>query len=171
MACPAISVDGRTVALEAVPDRRLLSDFLRHDLGLRGTHVGCEHGVCGACTIRLDGVAVRSCLLLARQADGAEIATVEGLAADNEARTLHPLQDAFRRHFALQCGFCTGGILMAAAERLDETTAGQAAPPDEDEIRRLLSGHLCRCTGYEPIVSAIAEVAGSGPTVREDPGS
>jgi 2-furoyl-CoA dehydrogenase 2Fe-2S iron sulfur subunit len=134
--------------------------------------------VCGACTIRLDGVAVRSCLLLARQADGADIATVEGLASDDEARTLHPLQDAFRRHFALQCGFCTAGILMAAAERLDETTAGQAAPPDEDEIRRLLSGHLCRCTGYEPIVTAISEVWGlylptptASATLCEDPGS
>jgi len=150
-------VNGRIVSLTGIADRRLLSDFLRHDLGLRGTHVGCEHGVCGACTVRLDGVAVRSCLLLARQAEGADIATVEGLAADDEARTLHPLQEAFRRHFALQCGFCTAGILMAAAERLDETTAGHAAPPDEDEIRRLLSGHLCRCTGYEPIVTAIAD--------------
>jgi CO/xanthine dehydrogenase FAD-binding subunit/aerobic-type carbon monoxide dehydrogenase small subunit (CoxS/CutS family) len=161
----ACTVNGRQVSLDGVPVRRLLSDFLRHDLGLRGTHVGCEHGVCGACTIRLDGVAVRSCLLLARQADGADIATVEGLAADDQARTLHPLQEAFRRHFALQCGFCTAGILMAAAERLDETTAGHAAPPDEDEIRRLLSGHLCRCTGYEPIVAAIGDV------MREDPGS
>jgi 2-furoyl-CoA dehydrogenase 2Fe-2S iron sulfur subunit len=162
--------------LDGIPPRRLLSDFLRHDLGLRGTHVGCEHGVCGACTIRLDGVAVRSCLLLARQAEGADVATVEGLAGDDEARTLHPLQDAFRRHFALQCGFCTAGILMAAAERLDETTAGRAGPPDEDEIRRLLSGHLCRCTGYEPIVTAIGEVWGlylPPPTatgaMREDP--
>ncbi|MGH9012264.1 MAG: FAD binding domain-containing protein [Acidimicrobiia bacterium] len=172
------TVNGRPVSLDGVPDRRLLSDFLRHDLGLRGTHVGCEHGVCGACTVRLDGVAVRSCLLLARQAGGAAIATVEGLASNDEARTLHPLQDAFRRHFALQCGFCTAGILMAAAERLDESTAGRAGAPDEDEIRRLLSGHLCRCTGYEPIVTAIAEVWGlhlPPPTatgaVREDPGS
>lgn len=158
-------VNGRIASLAGVPDRRLLSDFLRHDLGLRGTHVGCEHGVCGACTVRLDGVAVRSCLLLARQADGADIATVEGLAADDEARTFHPLQDAFRRHFALQCGFCTAGILMAAAERIDETNNGHLGPPGEDEIRRLLSGHLCRCTGYEPIVKAIAD------GLREDPGS
>ncbi|MDQ1517873.1 MAG: aerobic carbon-monoxide dehydrogenase medium subunit [Actinomycetota bacterium] len=155
------TVNGRVASLDGVPDRRLLSDFLRHDLGLRGTHVGCEHGVCGACTVRLDGAAVRSCLLLARQADGAEIETVEGLAADDEARTLHPLQEAFRRHFALQCGFCTAGILMAAAERLD--TAGE--PPDEEEIRQLLSGHLCRCTGYEPIIAAIAEVAAGPPPV------
>jgi 2-furoyl-CoA dehydrogenase 2Fe-2S iron sulfur subunit len=133
--------------------------------------VGCEHGVCGACTIRLDGVAVRSCLLLARQADGSEISTVEGLAATDEPCTLHPLQDAFRRHFALQCGFCTAGILMSASERLDETATGHAGPPDEGEIRRLLSGHLCRCTGYEPIVTAILEVAGDGAGLREDPGS
>ena len=159
------TVNGRVASLDGIPDRRLLSDFLRHDLGLRGTHVGCEHGVCGACTVRLDGVAVRSCLLFARQADGAEIATVESLANDDEVRTFHPLQDAFRRHFALQCGFCTPGILMAAAERFDETASGRAGPPDEDEIRRLLSGHLCRCTGYEPIVSAIGDV------LREDPGS
>jgi CO/xanthine dehydrogenase FAD-binding subunit/aerobic-type carbon monoxide dehydrogenase small subunit (CoxS/CutS family) len=170
------TVNGRAVSLDGVPDRRLLSDFLRHDLGLRGTHVGCEHGVCGACTVRVDGVAVRSCLLLARQAEGAEIATVEGLAAGDEARTLHPLQDAFRRHFALQCGFCTAGILMAAAERLDQSASGAMRPPDEGEIRRLLSGHLCRCTGYEPIISAIAEtwelhLPPPAPAVREDPGS
>jgi CO/xanthine dehydrogenase FAD-binding subunit/aerobic-type carbon monoxide dehydrogenase small subunit (CoxS/CutS family) len=166
----ACTVNGRAVLLDGIPDRRLLSDFLRHDLGLRGTHVGCEHGVCGACTVRVDGVAVRSCLLLARQAEGADIATVEGLAADDEARTLHPLQDAFRRHFALQCGFCTAGILMAAAERLDQSAAGTLGPPDGDEIRRLLSGHLCRCTGYEPIVAAIAEAIGTA-GMREDPGS
>jgi len=179
------TVNGRTVSLDGVPDRRLLSDFLRHDLGLRGTHVGCEHGVCGACTVQVDGVAVRSCLLLARQAEGTGIATVEGLAAGDAVisgdtpgapgSTLHPLQDSFRRHFALQCGFCTAGILMAAAERLDQTAAGALSPPDEDEIRRLLSGHLCRCTGYEPIVRAIVETFGSGEAgeapKREDPGS
>ncbi|HZQ78489.1 MAG TPA: FAD binding domain-containing protein [Acidimicrobiia bacterium] len=161
------TVNGRRVSLAGVPDRRLLSDFLRHDVGLRGTHVGCEHGVCGACTVRLDGVAVRSCLLLARQAAGSAVTTVEGLAAPDEARTLHPLQAAFGRHFALQCGFCTAGILLAAAERLDQVATGTARPPDEAEIRRLLSGHLCRCTGYEPIVAAIAEAAAA---VREDPG-
>ena len=154
----ACTVNGRTVSLERVPDRRLLSDFLRHDLGLRGTHVGCEHGVCGACTIRLDGAAVRSCLLLARQADGAEITTVEGLAATDGDRTLHPLQAAFKRHFALQCGFCTAGILLAAAELLETS----ARPLHEDDIRTLLSGHLCRCTGYAPIVAAIADAAGPG---------
>src|ERR671925_787163 len=133
-----VTVNGRRYQ-ERVEPRLLLSDFLRHSLGLTGTHVGCEHGVCGACTVRVDGVAVRSCLMLAVQADGADIATVEGLAADDGARTLHPLQDAFRRHFALQCGFCTAGILMAAAERLDQSAAGIMSPPDEDEIRRLLS--------------------------------
>jgi len=153
------TVNGRRVTAD-VEERRLLSDFLRHGIGLRGTHVGCEHGVCGACTIRLDGAAVRSCLLLAVQADSAEITTVEGLATDER---LHPLQEAFRRHFALQCGFCTAGILMAAAELCDEVAAGTPVP-DEAGIRELLSGHLCRCTGYEPIVAAIAEVVGGEET-------
>jgi 2-furoyl-CoA dehydrogenase 2Fe-2S iron sulfur subunit len=147
-----VTVDGRTYR-EDVEPRLLLSDFLRHTLGLTGTHVGCEHGVCGACTIRLDGAAARSCLLLAVQADGAAIETVEGLAADGE---LHPLQDAFRRHHALQCGFCTSGILMSAADLLE-----REGTPTRAEIVDMLSGHLCRCTGYEPIVDAIAEVAGS----------
>jgi 2-furoyl-CoA dehydrogenase 2Fe-2S iron sulfur subunit len=152
------TINGRAITAE-VETRRLLSDFLRHDARLRGTHVGCEHGVCGACTVRLNGSAVRSCLMLAVQADGADIATVEGLAVDDER--LHPLQEAFRRHFALQCGFCTAGILMAAAELCDEVAAGAPVPTDT-QIRELLSGHLCRCTGYEPIVAAIAEV------LRED---
>ena len=166
-----LSINGRSHAVHVDP-RRTLVDAIRDDCGQTGTHIGCEHGVCGACTVRLDGVAVRSCLLLARQADGADIATVEGLAASDEARTLHPLQEAFRRHFALQCGFCTAGILMAAAERLDEATGpGGAGPPDEAEIRRLLSGHLCRCTGYEPIVTAIVDAAGTSRAMREDPGS
>jgi CO/xanthine dehydrogenase FAD-binding subunit/aerobic-type carbon monoxide dehydrogenase small subunit (CoxS/CutS family) len=159
----ACTVNGRPVTAE-VDDRRLLCDFLRHDIGLRGTHVGCEHGVCGACTIRLDGAAVRSCLMLAVQADGAEIATVEGLAADER---LHPLQEAFRRHFALQCGFCTAGILMAAAAMCDDVAAG-APVPDEAGIRALLSGHLCRCTGYEPIVAAIADVVGGRMSLGTD---
>jgi 2-furoyl-CoA dehydrogenase 2Fe-2S iron sulfur subunit len=147
-----VTVNGRTYR-EDVQPRLLLSDFLRHTLGLTGTHVGCEHGVCGACTIRLDGVAVRSCLLLAVQADGCAIETVEGLAANGE---LHPLQEAFREHHALQCGFCTSGILMAAADLLE-----QDGSPTRDEIVDMLSGHLCRCTGYEPIVDAIAQVAGT----------
>ena len=145
-----LTVNGRRY-VETVEPRLLLSDFLRHGLGLTGTHVGCEHGVCGACTVRLDGVAVRSCLLLAAQADGAEILTVEGLAQDGE---LTALQEAFRRHHALQCGFCTPGILMAADDLLS-----RGAPPSRDEIVDLLSGQLCRCTGYTPIVDAIAEVA------------
>ena len=147
-----VMVNGRTYREEVAP-RLLLSDFLRHTLGLTGTHVGCEHGVCGACTIRLDGAAVRSCLLLAVQADGSAIETVEGLAADGE---LHPLQEAFREHHALQCGFCTSGILMSAAELLERN-----GRPTRAEIVDMLSGHLCRCTGYEPIVDAIAQVAGS----------
>jgi len=145
-----LTVNGRRY-VETVEPRLLLSDFLRHGLGLTGTHVGCEHGVCGACTVRLDGVAVRSCLLLAAQADGAEVLTVEGLAQDGE---LTALQEAFRRHHALQCGFCTPGILMAADDLLS-----RGAPPSRDEIVDLLSGQLCRCTGYTPIVDAIAEVA------------
>jgi 2-furoyl-CoA dehydrogenase 2Fe-2S iron sulfur subunit len=147
-----LTVNGRRYREEVEP-RLLLSDFLRHTLGLTGTHVGCEHGVCGACTIRLDGVAVRSCLLLAAQADGSAIETIEGLAADGE---LHPLQEAFREHHALQCGFCTAGILMAATDLLE-----REGTPTREEMVDMLSGHLCRCTGYEPIVHAIAQVAGS----------
>ncbi|HJU48134.1 MAG TPA: (2Fe-2S)-binding protein [Gaiellaceae bacterium] len=144
-----LTVNGRRVA-EAVEDRLLLSDFLRHGLGLTGTHVGCEHGVCGACTVLLDGVAVRSCLLLAAQADGTEIRTVESLAGGPE---LTPLQAAFKRHHALQCGFCTPGILLAATDLLAR------GRPSREEIVDLLSGHLCRCTGYGPIVDAIEEIA------------
>ena len=145
----AVTVNGRG-RRESIEPRLLLSDFLRHTLGLKGTHVGCEHGVCGACTVRLDGLAVRSCLLLAAQADGAEIQTVEGLAANRE---LTPLQSAFREVHALQCGFCTPGILMAAADLLDR------GAPTREEITDMLSGHLCRCTGYEPIVEAIERAA------------
>jgi aerobic-type carbon monoxide dehydrogenase small subunit (CoxS/CutS family) len=144
------TVNGRRFRAEVEP-RLLASDFLRHTLGLTGTHVGCEHGVCGACTVRLDGLAVRSCLLLAVQLDGAEVQTVEGLAPDG---VLTPLQEAFRETHALQCGFCTPGILMAAAELLERNGA-----PTRAEITELLSGHLCRCTGYEPIVAAIARAA------------
>jgi aerobic-type carbon monoxide dehydrogenase small subunit (CoxS/CutS family) len=145
-----LTVNGRS-HFETVEPRLLLSDFLRARLGLTGTHVGCEHGVCGACTVRLDGVAVRSCLLLAVQADGAEVVTVEGLARDGE---LTPLQQAFHEHHALQCGFCTPGILIAAEDLLS-----RAAPPSRDEVVDMLSGHLCRCTGYTAIVDAIVEVA------------
>jgi 2-furoyl-CoA dehydrogenase 2Fe-2S iron sulfur subunit len=139
----ALTVNGRAVR-EQVEPRLLLSDFLRHTLGLTGTHVGCEHGVCGACTVQLDGRAVRSCLTLAVQADGSEIRTVEGL-------EWGPLQEAFRRNHALQCGFCTPGILMAADELL------AAGAPTRAEVVDLLGGHLCRCTGYAPIVAAILE--------------
>lgn len=144
-----LTVNGRRV-VERVEDRLLLSDFLRHTLGLTGTHVGCEHGVCGACTVLLDGVSVRACLVLAAQADGAEVRTVESLAA---GPGLSPLQEAFRRHHALQCGFCTPGVLIAATDLLSRGS------PTREEIVDLLSGHLCRCTGYAPIVDAIEEVA------------
>jgi 2-furoyl-CoA dehydrogenase 2Fe-2S iron sulfur subunit len=141
-----VTVNGRLHRRDTEP-RVLLSDFLRHELGLTGTHVGCEHGVCGACTVELDGVAVRSCLTLAVQADGCEIRTVEGL-------EWGPLHDAFRRHHALQCGFCTAGILVAATDllRRDGVT--------REDVVDLLGGHLCRCTGYGPIVDAILEAAG-----------
>jgi len=148
----SVWVNGRRYHEEVEP-RLLLSDFIRHRLGLTGTHVGCEHGVCGACTVRLDGMAVRSCLLLAVQADGNEILTVEGLAGVGE---LTPLQEAFRRHHALQCGFCTPGILIAAEDLL-----ARVERPTRAEIVDMLSGQLCRCTGYTAIVDAIVEVAGS----------
>jgi carbon-monoxide dehydrogenase small subunit/2-furoyl-CoA dehydrogenase 2Fe-2S iron sulfur subunit len=147
-----VTVNGRRYRKLAEP-RLLLSDFLRHSLGLTGTHVGCEHGVCGACTVRLNGVAVRSCLLFAVQADGAELQTIEGLAVDGELSTL---QTAFRDCHALQCGFCTPGILMAAADLLDR------GRPSREEIVDMLSGHLCRCTGYESIANAIERAAQAG---------
>lgn len=128
--------------------RKTLADFLREDLGLRGTHLGCEHGVCGACTIMFDDVSVRSCILYAAQADGANILTVEGLAPRGEP--LHPIQEAFRDHHGLQCGFCTPGFLMPALELLVEKRN-----PSEEEIREAISGNLCRCTGYQGIVEAI----------------
>jgi 2-furoyl-CoA dehydrogenase 2Fe-2S iron sulfur subunit len=143
-----LTVNGVRRRGEAEP-RLLLSDFLRHELGLTGTHVGCEHGVCGACTVLLDGVGVRSCLTLALQAEGAEVTTVEGL-------EWGPLQEAFRRHHALQCGFCTPGILIAATDLLR-----RGSQPSRSEIVDMLSGQLCRCTGYEPIVNAIEEAARS----------
>jgi carbon-monoxide dehydrogenase small subunit len=131
--------------------RKLLVDFLRDDLNLTGTHIGCEHGVCGACTILLNGEAVRSCLMLAVQTNGAEIRTVEGMA---DGERLHPLQSAFHEHHALQCGFCTPGILMSMAAFLRECPR-----PTEGEIRTALSGTLCRCTGYQNIVRAVAAAA------------
>jgi aerobic-type carbon monoxide dehydrogenase small subunit (CoxS/CutS family) len=141
------SVNGQRYTRE-VEARLLLSDFIRHELGLTGTHVGCEHGACGACTILVDGVPMRSCLMLAVQANGSEIATVEGLAPGPER--LHPLQEAFRAAHGLQCGFCTPGILMTMVAFLSEKPS-----PTEPEVREALSGNLCRCTGYQNIVDAI----------------
>ncbi len=146
-----LQVNGVEHTGEAEP-RKLLSDFIRDDLGLTGTHVGCEHGVCGACTVLVNGDPVRSCLMFAVQADGAEIDTVEGLAPD--ADTLHPLQEQFHERHGLQCGFCTPGILLTARALLRETP-----DPGETEIREWISGNLCRCTGYRNIVTAIREAA------------
>ena len=148
-----VRVNGRAVAREVEP-RLLLSDFLRHEAGCTGVHVGCEHGVCGCCTVHVDGVAARSCLMLAVQADGAEVATVEGLAAPGAP--LHPLQAAFKEAHALQCGFCTPGFLMSAAAFLDEV---RRPDPSDDEVREALSGNLCRCTGYQNIVQAVQAAA------------
>jgi carbon-monoxide dehydrogenase small subunit len=138
----------------AVEPRRSLLDFLRNDLGLVGTHVGCEHGVCGACTVMLDGLTVRSCLLFAAQADGCEVTTIEGLGTDE---ALHPLQVAFQQHHALQCGFCTPGMILAALELLRDN-----ADPSDEEIRVGLSGNLCMCTGYVNIVRAVRAAARNG---------
>ncbi|MBB4260562.1 MULTISPECIES: (2Fe-2S)-binding protein [unclassified Bradyrhizobium] len=142
----SINVNGRVYRREVEP-RLLLTDFLRIELGLTGTHVGCEHGVCGACTVLVNGDSVRSCLLLAAQLDGAEITTVEGLAT---SAGLHPVQKAFHDHHALQCGFCTPGMLMTAVDLLKKSPLAS-----DEEIREGLSGNLCRCTGYENIVRAV----------------
>ena len=147
-----IMINGRPYSGEVEP-RRTLADFLRQDLDLTGTHLGCEHGVCGACTVLLDGAAVRSCLVLAVQANGHEVQTVEGLAQPEG--TLHPIQAAFHKHHALQCGFCTAGFLMSIVELLKSRPDIE----DENEIRTALSGNLCRCTGYSGIVAAVREVA------------
>ena len=147
----SVTVNGARHEAE-VETRLTLADFLRHQLGLTGTHVGCEHGVCGACTILLDGRTARSCLLLAVQTDGREIVTVEGLAPGPE--TLHPLQQAFRDHHGLQCGFCTPGMLTTLVEFL-----GDNPDPTEDEVRLAISGNLCRCTGYQGIVAAALDAA------------
>ena len=143
-------INGETRSGQVEP-RKLLVDFLREDLGLTGTHVGCEHGICGACTILVNGEAARSCLMLAVQADGAELRTVEGLAGKDG---LHPLQNAFREHHGLQCGFCTPGMLMTAYDLLQVNPT-----PTEEEIRAGLSAVLCRCTGYHGIVRAIQAAA------------
>ncbi|MGC1445380.1 MAG: (2Fe-2S)-binding protein [Xanthobacteraceae bacterium] len=150
-----LTLNGRKLSAEAEP-RLLLSDFLRHALGSTGTHVGCEHGICGCCTVMIDGVAQRSCLTLAVQVEGREVQTVESLAAPDG--TLNPLQQAFRNNHALQCGFCTPGILMSFTDYL-----ARNPKPTTEEIREVLSGHICRCTGYAGIVAAVEEVAKSVP--------
>lgn len=145
-----LTLNGRKVTGDAEP-RLLLSDFIRHTLGATGTHVGCEHGVCGCCTVLIDGVASRSCLAFAVQMDGATIETVESL-ADDEGR-MNALQEAFRRHHALQCGFCTAGILMSFTDFLR-----RKPDPTREEVVDILGGHLCRCTGYTNIVDAVMDV-------------
>jgi 2-furoyl-CoA dehydrogenase 2Fe-2S iron sulfur subunit len=145
-----ITLNGRKVSGEAEP-RMLLSDFLRHELGATGTHVGCEHGVCGCCTVIIDGVAGRSCLAFAVQANGAVIETVESLAPDD--MTLNDLQDAFNRYHALQCGFCTAGILMSFTNYL-----ARNPKPSREEVTEVLGGHICRCTGYANIIDAVMDV-------------
>lgn len=149
----ALKVNGSQLAV-AVEPRRSLVDFLRHDLGLVGTHVGCEHGVCGACTVMLNGRTVRSCLLFAAQADGADVTTIEGIGTDE---ALHPLQQAFQKHHALQCGFCTPGMILAALELLRDNP-----DPTEEEIRVGLGGNLCMCTGYVNIVRAVRAAVSNG---------
>ncbi len=147
----SLAVNG-TAYDEEVPVRLTLADFLRHQLGLTGTHVGCEHGVCGACTVLVDGRSVRSCLMLAAQADGVEITTIEGIAPS--ATELHPLQAAFHDNHGLQCGFCTPGMLTTLLELLNDNPS-----PTEDEVRLAISGNLCRCTGYQGIVDAALDAA------------
>jgi 2-furoyl-CoA dehydrogenase 2Fe-2S iron sulfur subunit len=146
----AITLNGRPAAGYA-ESRTLLSDFIRHELGATGTHVGCEHGVCGACTVRVDGNAVRSCLTLAVQVAGCHVETVEGLAPPG---SLTILQEAFKRHHALQCGYCTAGILMSLTHYLEINPAAS-----EEQLREVIGGHLCRCTGYTQIVAAAVDAA------------
>lgn len=148
-----LEVNGRAVQSEVEP-RTHLGDFLRHQLGLTGTHMGCEHGVCGACTVLVDGEAVRSCLMFAVQADGKQVTTVEGLSVQVE---LHPIQAAFKARHGLQCGFCTPGFLTTLVAFLRDTP-----DPTEEEIRDAISGNICRCTGYQPIVDAALDVVRAG---------
>ena len=147
----AVTVNGRRYESE-VETRLLLADYLRHVLDLTGTHVGCEHGVCGACTVMVDGLSARSCLMFAVQANGKEITTIEGLAAADG--TLSPLQESFRTHHGLQCGFCTPGMLITLTEHLRDNP-----DPTEEELREVLTGNLCRCTGYQAIVAAGLDAA------------
>ena len=154
-----VTLNGRHAEGDAEP-RLLLSDFLRHQLGATGVHVGCEHGICGACTVRVDGELSRACLMFAVQVDGSTIETVEGL---SDGKSLSELQTAFRRHHALQCGYCTPGILMSFTDLLEREPA-----PDEARVREVLGGHLCRCTGYAPIVDAVLDVARRSAIARDD---
>jgi carbon-monoxide dehydrogenase small subunit len=154
-----LKVNGKAVEV-AVPARMTLADCLRHELRLTGTHLGCEHGVCGACTVIVNGDAVRSCLMLAVQAEGAEVVTVEGLSND---AALTPLQASFRKHGALQCGFCTPGMITTAHALLSEEPDA-----DADRVRDVLSGNLCRCTGYVPIVEAVLDARAAYRKARED---
>jgi len=156
----ALSVNGARHEIE-VEARLTLADCLRHQLELTGTHLGCEHGVCGACTVLVDGQAVRSCLMLAIQADGAAVTTIEGMA--DEDGQLHPLQQSFHEKHGLQCGFCTPGVLMTLMEFLQHNPA-----PTEAEVREALSGNLCRCTGYQGIVAAALDAAAR---LRQDAGA
>jgi carbon-monoxide dehydrogenase small subunit len=147
-----LTINGKRYADQEIEVRLTLADFLRHHLNLTGTHVGCEHGVCGACTILFDGRTARSCIMLAVQANGHEIATIENLAPSPDS--LHPLQEAFRDNHALQCGFCTPGVLATVIELLRDNP-----DPSEDEIRIALSGNICRCTGYQTIIAATLDAA------------
>jgi aerobic-type carbon monoxide dehydrogenase small subunit (CoxS/CutS family) len=153
-----LTINGKKKSAD-VPPRLLLSDFLRHKAGLPGTHVGCEHGVCGACTTLVDGKAARSCLMFAVQADGCEVTTVEALGT---ASNLHPLQQAFWEEHGLQCGFCTPGMLMVAHELLQKNPN-----PSEEDVREAISGNLCRCTGYQNIVTSILSAAAKLRAVKE----
>ena len=155
-----LTLNGRELSAETEP-RTLLSDFLRHSLGATGTHVGCEHGVCGCCTVQIDGTAVRSCLTLAMQAEGRDVKTVESLAGPGGK--LNTLQQAFQDHHALQCGFCTPGILMSFTDFL-----ARNPKPTEEELREVLSGHICRCTGYAGIMAALKEATGLTPTKQQE---
>ena len=156
-----VTINGSDVTAVVEP-RRLLADFIREDAGLTGTHVGCEHGVCGACTVSLDGQTVRSCLVFAVQADARRVDTVEGLAGDGD---LSPLQHSFWEHHGLQCGFCTPGMLMTATELLASNPA-----PTGAEIRHAISGNLCRCTGYQNIVASISAVTAAPGIADAGPG-
>lgn len=162
-----LTVNGLGYTVATTP-RRTLADFLRDDLRLTGTHLGCEHGVCGACTVTVDGRAVRSCLMLAVQADGCTVMTIEGLEQEGN---LHPLQEALRDCHSFQCGFCTPGFMMTALAMIEDGTA----PTSEEELREQLSGNLCRCTGYQSIVAGVSEAirrtAGTGNPVSLDGGA